>query len=708
MRCMPLLLVVLSIGLAHPLPAAELELPANHPRLWFGNAERLAQARSYYQLQPFTPSGSDATRLNQQRALRGLLTGADADCDLAVDYLAGWQVSGNFRDALRQQGDALLQIYDWCHHRLSGEQIASLVARWNGYLDQENADGFANQGSEANNYFWGRVANNLAWGIASFGDNPRAQEYIDNALDLRLDTWFARWYADFGRGGVFPEGGDYGAVMLSYPLIPFFSATDFGFDPFARTAFFDEAIYALIYATTPGSSPFQDGSGSGQLLFPFNDDENFRHGGVINARHYLGDFARSFGVRDAESARAGHIRAWLAKTGAGRSWLFDALGGDGDPGDLDALPLDYYAAGSQTLSLRDRHDQQAMQLQLQLGTPGGIEHRHLDGGSFQLWRRGRWLSRESVGYAERLAGFAGSGSVDTEHALAHNTLLFQGRSTARWIGRGPHVIAEGADRGEQPRGLPRVLRLHHSDDFAFVAVDYSAAYRNPVATRVDWPYAEVAIREFLFLRQLNVVLILDRLRASSDSLLPFYASADWIERNDPLAAQLAAEQVTRTFVMHFETAPQLAASALTASIGEQVVDLITLLPDTPNYRVVDEDAAGNAAAGQFRLELDSQGSAESYFLNVISGRDSDELAVTASLQDLGDRWLISLQHPERGSASVQLARGMSSRGGSVSLNGAAASGLNDEVQTLSVDRDGPRWQRLPPARVFRDGFEAAH
>lgn len=685
--------------------AATLELPAGHPRLWYGNAERLQQARDYYQANPFTPSGSDLSRLNLARALRGVLTTNDADCDQAVAHLAGWQVSGNFRDALRQQGDALLLIYDWCHHRLSPSQIDTLVTRWNGYLDQDNADPFANQGSEANNYFWGRVANNLLWGIASFGDNPRAQEYIDNALDLRLDQWFADWYADFGRGGVFVEGGDYGSVMLSYPLIPFASAADFGYDPYQRTPFFHEAIYALIYGTTPGPTAITGAYAGGHLLFPFNDDENFRTGGVINNRRYLGDFARYMGQRAPASGNARHVRGWLAATGAGRQWLFDALGGAGDPNDLAELPLDYFAPGAQVFDMRTGHDADAMQIHLQLGTPGGIEHRHRDAGSFQIWRRGRWLTRESVGYAESIAGFAGVGAVDTEHHLAHNGLLFQGRSTARWVGRGPHVIPPGEDRGDQPDGLPEVVRLHHHPRFAFVAVDYSAAYRNTNGRRVDWPYAERALREFLFIRPLQALLILDRTRASSDSLLDFYGSDTWVERSDPLALRISAEQVTRTFVMHFETAPTIASDTVSATVGNQQVMLRTLLPAAPSYRLVDEDAAGDADAGQYRLELDDSGSAESYFMHVISGRDAGEQPLAASISDLGDRWSIVLDDPLRGSATVVLLKGMTSTGGTVMLDGGFAQTLHSGVQGIVVGTAGPVWQPLPIDRVFADGFE---
>ncbi|HEX5130021.1 MAG TPA: hypothetical protein VFV90_09750, partial [Usitatibacter sp.] len=216
---------------------AQLQVPATHPRLFYANATRLAQAQAYLSTHPLNPSGTSSTAM-MERALRGLLTNSNADCDAAVAFLVGWEASAQgsgVRDALRQQGEDLLLIYDWCHHRLSAPQVTTLVARWNGYLDTEFADGFANQGSEANNYWWGRTRNSLLWGIASFDDNARAQYFIDQALDVRMDADFARWYQDFGRGGVFAEGTDYGVAMLAYPLVAFASADDFGYDPWERT-----------------------------------------------------------------------------------------------------------------------------------------------------------------------------------------------------------------------------------------------------------------------------------------------------------------------------------------------------------------------------------------------------------------------------------------------------------------------------------------
>jgi hypothetical protein len=696
---------LLALASALPALAANLTIPSTHPRIWYGNAARLAQARSYFMTTPFTPSGGDATELNASRALRGLINNSNADCDLAIAHLSAWRANtqGNFRDAMRQQGDGLLQIYDWCHHRLTSQQITTLVALWNGYMDTENSDDFANQGSEGNNYFWGRVRNNLMWGIASFGENPRAQEFIDNSLDLRLGQWFATWHANFGRGGVFAEGADYGSVMLSYPLLPFASAADFGVDPFESTPFFREAIYSLLYGTTPGDTSITGEFSGGRLLFPFNDDESFRDGGVINNRDYLGDFARFMGQRDPTGVNARSIRAWLTDTGAGRRWMFDALGGSGNVADIATLPLDYYAPGAAVLHSRSAHGANAMQVHLQINTPGGIEHRHLDAGNFQIWRKGRWLVRESVGYAERVAGFAGTGSVDTEHHLAHNGLLFQGRTTARWVGTGPTVIPPGQDRGDQPDGLPRVVRLQHAPQFSYLAVDFSQAYRNSNGRRVDWPYADRAMREFLFIRPLQALVILDRTRGSADSMLPFYFTDSWVERNDPLAVHVTAAQVTRTFLMHFETQPTVTANRVAATIGDQISELVTLVPAAPTFRIINEDSAGNPAAGQFRVELDSVGAVESYFLNVVHGRDTGTQPLTAAVIDNGGSWTLQLSDPVGGTATINLFKGMTSTGGSIAIGGGAPTPLNERVQGIAVTAAGPIWESDDV--LMRDGFE---
>lgn len=694
--------VMLSLFTAMPLLAASLQIPAGHPRLWFGNAQRLQQARHYFQAHPLEPGGDPYLR-----AVRGVVAGNATDCPAAAAHLVGRQITS--RDEFRWEGESLISIFDWCFQSLAPNQVADMVERWNGYMDREirlsEERNLGEEGDEANNYWWGGTSNYLSWGIASHGVNPRAQEFIDFALDTRFGEWFPRWYGHFGKGGVFPEGSAYGVVNLSYGLVPFVSAGDFGHDPYAHTPYFREAIYALLYGTTPAPTTTTSGAAGAYSLFPFNDDELFYEGAVLDNRTYLGNFARYFGTRNA-TANAGHAAAWLVRTQTPSDWLFRALG-DGDAGDIATLPLDYYAPGAQVLQARTSHGADATQLHLQLGTPGGTGHRHLDAGNFQLWRKGRWLTRESTGYSDRLVAYGqptGSAvTIDSSEAPAHNTLLVQGRTTGTWVGEhAPRPIPPGGSTNmDDPLDLPQVRRLQHASAFAYVATDYSGAYRHHVDTRVDWPYADKVWREFLFIRPLQAVVVLDRIRTSSDSLRPFYSGGGWIWDGP----QVAAPDVVRSFVYHFETAPTIASNRVTARVGTQTSELTTLLPRNPSYRIVDEDTPGDEQAGQFRIELDDAGSAESYFLHVASGYDDGEQPLASQLVEQGNQLIVTITHPVRGSATVVFEKGMASHGGSIAIGAGAAITLNEYVQGIRVDDDGPHWDGDGGDLIFAYGFE---
>ncbi|HEY6942129.1 hypothetical protein [Dokdonella sp.] len=686
-----------------------MNIPPTHPRLWFSNPTRLQQARDYFATRPFTPTS------HYQAALRSVLTGRTDDCETAARYMAAWQASpgpGGFRDDVRQQGEDLLLIFDWCFASFTPDERTTLVDRWNGYMDRELADDIGNASDEANNYWWGRTRNLLMWGIATHGINPRAQEFIDEALDERFGRQFGDWYGHFGRGGVFVEGSTYGVVSLSYPIIPFASAADFGYDPYAHTPFFREAIYALIYGSTPGPSAITGYPINKVSLFPFSDDDLLQNGEVIHARTYLGDFIRFMASRSAPS-NARHARGWSALTDAGRRWLFEALDSGAGTGDFAGLPLDYYAPGAQVVDARTSHAADATQVHLQLGTPGGIEHRHWDAGSFQLWRKGRWMTRETNGYSDDIVAYGEpSGSavvVDTGEAPAHNTLLLQGRTTGVWIGAGPEYIPPGGNPdADQPRSLPDVKRLQHSEQFLFVATDYSGAYRNGLDTRADWPYADKVWREFVFIRPMQALVALDRIRASSDSLRPFYLGPNWLWDGP----HVSASSVVRSFITHFETAPVIAGNRITALVGAQTSELVTLLPRVPDFRVVDETPPrepGDPAPyplRQFRVELDDAGNAESYFLNVLTGYDAGEPHLSASLTEDGGHWYLDISHPLRGSAHLVFAKGMDSHGGSISIDGGSAAPFREDVQGIHVTDEGPMWDGDSSVdRIFADGYE---
>ena len=153
--------------------------------------------------------------------------------------------------------------------------------------------------------------------------------------------------------------------------------------------------------------------------------------------------------------------------------------------------------------------------------------------------------------------------------------------------------------------------------------------------------------------------------------------------------------------------PANGGNRLDATVGTQKSELITLIPSnpyaaaSPAVRIFNEDQPGDAQAGQYRLELDTSGTQDAYFLNVVTGYDTGEAALAATLQDLGDHWQITLTHPTRGSATVVLQKGMTSSGGSVQFGSGAVTPLRGDVQGIRVTDAGPVWDT---DIIFHDGF----
>ena len=202
-------IVFLALGIDSG-PAHALTIPGNpaHPRLWYGNAERLANARSYYATHPISIPGYPLTAAGRNHALRYQMTGNAAECTAAIDILMRYSFTasdengdgtpdpgscdleseGRYCDRARWGGEDAILTFDWCHDQLTGVQKATLIERWNYYIGQLNSGPYGWQNRPANNYFWGFLRNSLLWGIATAGENPRAQEFIDHALKDRKST----------------------------------------------------------------------------------------------------------------------------------------------------------------------------------------------------------------------------------------------------------------------------------------------------------------------------------------------------------------------------------------------------------------------------------------------------------------------------------------------------------------------------------------
>lgn len=636
----------------------------------------------------------------------------DNDCAQAIAWLKNFTLSdinSVSSDDVRWDGENALLIYDWCHYALSENDIHNpqngLLQRWNGYTATLNAKPWGGMAMPANNYFWGYLRNSLLWGIASYNDGgteqmQKAQGFINHALDVRYkdlsplapngSSKFQAWYEAFGVGGVPLEGTQYGPYMFDYPVIGFTTATDYGYRAWSAVPFWRDAMYYLYYAAPPLPTKARDGAQGRYEIFPFNDDQFFKDGGSADGNY--SNFVAAMALQDPTSPVARMALSWLTQRGQSPSWWVRA-----ELSTLQAtqstpyLPLDYYADGSQFLYGRRSQAPEQTMFMLQLGganaytsnvselaADGGVGHSHQDLGNFQLWRKGRWLTRETTGYnifSDGIVGWNNGIVVDPLEGVAHNTALFEGRG---------QIYTR--------RGWSTVLRVQSAPEFSFAAVDMTESYRAPATqswlAEDDWPFAEVAIREFIYLRSLDALLILDRMKSGNDSLDPIYD----VSYTGP---QKPAEQVRKSFVLHATGTGSnengnpftLGAGQATATVGDQRLDLRTLLPSNPSYRVIDE----GGDIGQFRLEYDVSGTAMSYLINVVSVRDETDPTITASLEDLGNVWRINLSRGAGNTATVTLNKGEVSTGGSVRINQAAAIPLRENRQGIVINNYGVYW-----------------
>jgi hypothetical protein len=636
-------------GGSDPIPPSVLDesrIPTGHPRLFF-NAERLAQAKQWFASHPFTPDEDEPV----ESALHYLLSGNAQSARRAIDYAMGitFSTGGTASDPARWEGERVILAYDWCYDRMTETERNTLIDRWNGYLEAIIAKPWGGVGMEGNNYYTGYMRNNIEWGIATYRENPRAAAILQNGVTTRWTDSFLPYAATYGEGGVPHEGTQYGRDQLAYFVIPLTTGALLGRDMWKETNYFKQLVYAFIYSMTASKISLKERPATFYETFPYNDDEQWRYGNTAAlgiGGGYLGAVLEEWPGTNL----AGYVQQYLSTTGAVLPLYMQSVLRPGTARPFSNLQLDYWAPGAQFFYTRGSWNADATVIAIQLGVPTGVGHNHYDAGSFQMARKSRWLSRETVSYAENLPGWNNTTARDGSMGFGHNTILFDGEGpVGDW------------------QGSPEILRMESRTNHSYIVADLTNAYRSPDVNN-DLPNVDKVVREFLFIRPLDTLVILDRLRVKRAN-------------------------VVRSFIVHSEmTSPTINGGNTLIVNGDQALQVMTLLPATVQPRVINEMAG---IVGQYRVEIDSSGATESYFLHVLHGRDMSAAALQATVNDTGSAWQVTLTHPSRGSATIVFQRGMDSAGGSF---GYAASGsptaspLIEGKQVQHITDDGPFWE----------------
>jgi hypothetical protein len=643
-----------------------MQLPVKHPRL-FWTPERKKRATEWLGKHPLSPKPDDYVMQAFVYAMGG------ADCSRAIDWALAVDMSGAGKsvacDRCRWDGEAAILVFDWCYGDMSASQRKTFADRVGAWLAAWSKEGWGGTSRtdltfEQNNYFWGYWRNEIEFAITTYPENRTvADELFSDALDTRWKNAFLPTTKTTSKGGVAQEGSQYGNYLLGYPVIPFQTAAAAGRDMWSESGFFREAVFYLVYTTlyAPTVSKY---SQTGLSIFPFSEDEFFERGGEAQTPTF-GDFMLAAAERWSTTNVGRYARQWLATVKPKLSPWQEAADPGGDARDLALLPLDYYASGPQYLWAHSSAPfASSTSVFVQMGGPTSSAHYNRDPGAFQIWRGGRWLSRQTVGYANDIAAYGAQPPVDTQDAVGHNSLLVEGRGV---IGAYPGGT----------RSMPIVRRLESDPAFTYADVDLTPVHRTKNAgEQYDNPMVEHIEREYLFVRSLETLIVFDRIETDTASR-------------------------KKTFLLHAETKPVVEdAKHVLITNGPQALRMTTLVPAAVTHHVVDEnvDAAGkpikNRGVGQFRIEVEAGGAAtaarDSYILTVLQAKDAAAQPLSPTIIEQGGAFVVTLDP----STQVTFEKGKTSTGGKIRVKNGAGNGksLRSNVQLIEVTDDGPSWR----------------
>jgi hypothetical protein len=647
-----------------------LTIPTSHPRL-FWNAAKLAQAQQWWAGKSYTPNSTNPNPFDPYDTLFACeMSNNQSWCNAQINWAVNMSETSCYQsvgcDSMRVYGEAVMLTYDWLYAQMTPAQRTSIINNWNtwqNYLDVTNTWG--NTTMPSSNYFAGAFRTDFSFGVATFGDNANAANFVNYGLNNR---WAATInYSSLsgtpplgGTGYAMPaqEGTQYGRYYLSYHTIPLATSALLGRDLWQETTGFKAGVLQTIYNTMPTKTVSRGLFDS----WTWSDDDDWvagsglYGGGGMQSRYYA-DFMMA-AAQEFPSTVIGKVaRQWINTVSPNIAPMWLAIDPGGSAQAFSTLPLDYYASGPQFAYWHNSWNSNASSLFLQMGQTFGVGHYHFDVGNFQWFRGGSYLIRETPSYGTTVAGYNSSGTVAGNIGYAHNVPLIGGLS---------EVTAGCTDSNAVVR------RMESQSTYAYVDADISGTYTNNVCAgnhpERENPYAQHVEREFIFFRDIEVLLILDRLQADTATR-------------------------SKTFMSHCETSPvSIDAKHYTCVDGSQQASYSVLLPATPALTVVNEAANGATCAStecQYRLEVNDNSpiGTQSYFLLAIQGLNAGGTALAPAVQDNGTSWTVTID----ANHSATLNKGITSAGGSVTVNGATTN-LRANTQVMTISDNGPLWQ----------------
>ncbi|MBP7964758.1 MAG: hypothetical protein KBG20_07315 [Caldilineaceae bacterium] len=537
------------------------------------------------------------------------------------------------RDRIRYHGEAFPLVVDWIYPSFSAEDKATIrkvFLRWSqevitrGYHHPEPV-GLLNDPAlladpqqvrfSGNNYYAAHMRN---LGLMALSLDPAddadgvLRSYLDNATGAYLYIIEQLIRGD-SRGGLLPEGLEYSPQTIGY-VTQFLLALHTSGVSYPQTAtltnnpFWSESLTAYIHSLSPATVEREEGGTAYQPAF-YGDGQSYRLPDFVSAFAPIG----LYDIVTNNPARLNSVR-WLQTYTApgGREQLVERVRNPDDfreailyfmlfdpaaPMATDprpALSPDFLAPGLNRLFSRTGWGTDANWYTYGLSW-NSIDHQMADGNSFAFYRKGEWLTKGRVGYADIAEGIASS--------EFYNTVAIQNdrpaeRDDSDWR---TDLWQRGSQWNLVAAGDPTLLAHSTSAAYAYALGDATNLYNSTNENVTDIAHAS---RSILWLKP-DHIIVYDRAETMTAERFKRW----WLQLPQP--ATISGKQAT----MRTATGQQLFVTTL-------LPENVTLTAVNNNEEHIENTAAGNDPM-QVRLKVEAMGNPQVVrFLHVLQGADA--------------------------------------------------------------------------------------
>lgn len=433
-------------------------------------------------------------------ALVGVLIGDRAYCEWAVtrtddevrkeeSLIQDGKAARVAFDSYLYVGDRignLALVYDWCRGQMSEEQRGRWVryanqAVWNVWNPKQASWGgkvFSWSGwsinNPSNNYYYSFLRATMLLGLATAGENPQAQQWLDTFRVEKIEKQLIPVFERDLAGGGSREGTGYGVAMANLFTLYDLWERSTGERLAARTPHALASMRHMLHSIVPTLdrvAPTGDHArDSSAALFDYH-------------RNYLQVLMRLFPEEPVSGAARTLLEASSRpQMGQGFMYYSDFLY---DTSDIEKRPLEelgtsYWGSGTGQFMVRTSWAKDAAYANFICG-PYTESHAHRDQGSFVLYK-GKWLAFDA-----NLVSKSGIAQGEVNHNLVR--------------------IEQGGKVVQQAYGtVCEMGALSHTPQYTYGLMKVTPSYKGHAAvSKVE--------REFVFLKP-GAVVVLDRVRTS--------------------------------------------------------------------------------------------------------------------------------------------------------------------------------------------------